>query len=103
MLGSKILKDKLKRIKMTIYLKERVINDDDLDDDEEYLLKNDYDTKYKGIESIRYLFDEDENKNYYKPKLINSAFKNNYLQYQTGHDRKKCCHLVDILKRLNQV
>ena len=49
----------------------------------------DHDTKYKGIESIRYLFDEDENKDYYKPKLINTAFKNNYLQYQTGSDRKK--------------
>ena len=41
------------------------------------------------IESIRYLFDKDESKDYYKPKLINTAFKNNYLEYQTGSDKKK--------------
>ena len=103
-LGSKILKNKSKTMRKTIYLKEKVINnDDDLDDSgienistllnnlEKYLFKEsrhyDHDTKYKGIENIRYLFDEDENKDYYKPKLINTAFKNNSLQYQTGSDR----------------
>ena len=48
----------------------------------------DHDIKYKGAESIRYLLDEDENKDYYKPKLVSTAFKNNYLQYQTTSDRK---------------
>ena len=28
-------------------------------------------------------------KDYYKPKLVSTAFKNNYLQYQSGSDRKK--------------
>ena len=104
-LGSKILKNKSKRMRKTIYLKEKVINSDDLDDSdienisallnnlEKYLLKEsrhyDHDSKYKGIENIRYLFDENENKYYYKPKLINTAFKNNYLQYQTGSDGNK--------------
>ena len=56
-----------------------------------------------GIESIRYLFDEDENKDYYKPELVSTAFKNNYLQYETGSVRKKCYHLLGILKRLSQI
>ena len=38
-------------------------------------------TKYKGIKSIRYLFDEDGD--YYKTKLVSTVFKNN-LQYQTS-------------------
>ena len=49
---------------------------------EKYFLKEsrhyDHDIKYKGIDERRYLFDEDEDEDYYEPKLTNSAFKNNY-------------------------
>ena len=57
---------------------------------EKYLLKEsrhyDHDTKYKRIDELRYLFDEDEDEDYYEPKLTNTAFKNNYSQYQTTSD-----------------
>ena len=59
---------------------------------EDYSLKknryNDHYINYKGIKDLRYLFDEDENEDYYEPKLINTAFRNNYFQYQSGSDRK---------------
>ena len=60
---------------------------------ENYLLKQpryyDHDTKYQGIGDFRYLFDKDDEEDYYEPKLINTAFENNYFQYQTTLDRKK--------------
>ena len=63
-----------------------------LNTSKEYLLKEsrhyDHDTRYKGIDDLRYLFDEDENEGYYEPKLINTAFTNNYFQYQSASDRK---------------
>ena len=34
------------------------------------------------------MFDEDEDEDYYEPKLINTVFKNNYSQYHTTSDRK---------------
>ena len=34
------------------------------------------------------MFDEDADEDYYEPKLINTAFKNSYSQYQTTSDRK---------------
>ena len=46
-----------------------------------------HDIKYKGIDDLRYLFDEDEGEDYYEPKLINTAFKNNYSQHPTTSDR----------------
>ena len=49
---------------------------------------NDHDVNYKGIKYVRHLFDEDENEDCYVPKLINTAFKNNYFHYQSGSDRK---------------
>ena len=104
-LGSKILKNKKKSIRKRIRLDERIIDeDDDLKDSdiehvnsglnflEKYLLKESrhygHDTKYKGMDDLRYLFEEDEDEDYYEPKLINTAFKNNYSQYQTTSDRK---------------
>ena len=97
-LGSKILKNEKKSIRKKIRLDERIIVEgDNLEDSdienisgllnklEEYLLKDsrhyDHDNKYKGIDDLRYLFDEDEDEDYYEPKLINTAFKNNYSQY----------------------
>ena len=104
-LSSKIFKNKKKSIRRKIRLGERIIDEDDeLEDSdiehinrglnflEKYLLKesrhHDHDTKYKGIDDLRYLFDEDEDEDYYEPKLINTTFKNNYSQYQTISDRK---------------
>ena len=104
-LGSKILKNKSKSIRKKIFLDKRIIDEDvDLEDSdieyinkclnnlEEYLLKKtrhyDHDTKYKGIDDLRYLFDEDENEDYYERKLIFTAFKINYCQCQTTSDRK---------------
>ena len=94
-LGSKILKNKKKSIRKQIRIDERIIDEDDeLEDSdiehmnrslkflEKYLLKEsrhyDHDNKNKGIDDLRYLFDEDEDEDYYEPKLINTAFKNNY-------------------------
>ena len=96
-LGSKILKNKSKSIRKKIYLDERIIDEDvDLEDsDIEYINKGlnnleeyDHDTKYKGIDDLRYLFDEDEDEDCYERKLIYTAFKMNYCQHQTTSDRK---------------
>ena len=46
------------------------------------------------------MFDEDEDKNYYEPKLTNTAFKNNYSQYQTISDRKNMLQPNDYLKKI---
>ena len=92
-LGSKVLKNKKKSIRRKIRIDEKLIDDDDdLEDSdienisgllnklEKYFLKEsryyDHDTKYKENDYLRYLFDEDED--YLEPKLINTAFKNNY-------------------------
>ena len=106
-LGSRILKNKKKSIRKKIRLDERISDEDnELEDSdiehinrglnflEKYLLKESryyyHDTKYKRIDDLRNLFDEDEDEDedYYDPKLINTAFKNNYSQYQTTSDRK---------------
>ena len=71
---------------------------------EKYLFKEsrhyDHDTKYEGIDDLRYLFDEDEDEDYYEPKLTNSAFKNNYFQYQTTSDRKNILPPNEYLKMI---
>ena len=84
-LPSKISKRKLKTLRSRLCLNEKAANDEKEEDGEylqgiidvlsglkEHYLKktkhHDYETKYKGVESIGYLFDEDENKDYYKPK-----------------------------------
>ena len=104
-LGSKIFKNKKKSIRRKIRIDQRIIDkSDDLEDSdmenisgllnklEEYLLKEsrhyDHDTKYKGVDDLRYLFDGDEVEDYYEPKLRNTTFKNIYSQYHTTSDRK---------------
>ena len=48
----------------------------------------DYDDyEYKGIKNIEYLFKITIDKDYYKPKLVNSGYKNNYIQYKSKEDR----------------
>ena len=44
------------------------------------------------------MFDEDED--YYEPKFINTAFKNNYSQYQTTSDRKNMLTPNEHLKKI---
>ena len=114
-LGSKIKKNKKKSRRKKIRLDERIIDESyDLEDSdienisgllnklEKYLLKEsrhyDHDTKYKGIDDLRYLFDEDEDEDDYEPKLFNTAFKNNYSQYQTTSDRKNMLTPNEYLK-----
>ena len=119
-LGSKILKNKKKSIRKKIRLDERTIDEgDDLEDSdiesisgllnklEKYLLKEsrhyDYDTEYKGIDDLRYLFDEDEDENYYEPKLNSTALKIITLNIRLLQIERICYHPVNILKRLNPV
>ena len=44
--------------------------------------------------------DEDKDKDYCEPKLINTAFKNNYSQYQTASDRKNMLTPNEHLKKI---
>ena len=54
------------------------------------------------------MFDEDEDEDYYEPKLTNSAFKNNYSQYQTISDRKNMLppneyfKVISLIKLINK-
>ena len=48
----------------------------------------DYDDyEYKGIKDIEDLFTITINEDYYKPKLVNSGYKNKYVQYVSKGDR----------------
>ena len=110
--GFKYRKDVLKRLRRTLRSYEKAANDEK-EDDKEYLqyvinslnslikaclnlkaylkkknTNHDHNTKYLGIEIIRYLFDKNENEDYYKPKLINSTFNYNYQEHQTDSDKK---------------
>ena len=62
----------------------------------------DHGNKYKGIDDLRYLFDEDEDEDedYYETKLINTAFKNNYSQYETTSDRKNMLPPSEYLEKI---
>ena len=45
------------------------------------------DVKYTGIRDIKDLFDLSISKDYYKPIIVNSAFNNNYIQYESKGDK----------------
>ena len=48
----------------------------------------DYDNyKYNGIKNIEDIFRITIDKDYNKPKLVNSGYKNNYIQYESKGDR----------------
>ena len=48
----------------------------------------DYDDyEYKGIKNIKDLFQTSINKDHYKPKLVNSGYNNNYVEYESRGDR----------------
>ena len=47
------------------------------------------DTKYKGIKDIKDLFDSPTDEDYYKPIIVNGAFDNNYIQYESRGKKTK--------------
>ena len=60
----------------------------------------DYDGyEYKGIKDIEDLFTITIDEDYYKPKLVNSGYKNKYVQYASKRDRilsiKECFSLIE--------
>ena len=114
---SKYLEKRLRTLRRRLYLVKKVANDEKKDDNEylqfivnvlsdikEHYLKEtkhyNHDTNYTGTESIRYLFDEDEDEDYYKPKLVSTAFKNYYLQYQTVSNRDKMLSPVKYIEEI---
>ena len=93
-----ISKKELKDIKSTLYtieknkkislkktskyldkLEKRILELDKYQDYDDY--------EYKGIKDIEDLFTITIDEDYYKPKLIKSSYKNNYVQYESKGDR----------------
>ena len=65
-----------------------------LDELENFLSKTkkyyDYDdAEYTGIKDIERLFDLSIGEDYYKPIIVNGAFSNNYIQYESKGDKDK--------------
>ena len=52
---------------------------------DEYRHYDDY--EYKGIKNIKDLFKTSISKDHYKPKLVNSGYNNNYVEYESRGDR----------------
>ena len=52
---------------------------------DEYRDYDDY--EYKGIKNIKDLFKTSINTDHYKPKLVNSGYNNNYIEYESRGDR----------------
>ena len=98
-LGHKLSRKELKEIKKNLYeienkkgrLKSKKTQKY-LDKLEERIYKlNKYydydDVKYRGIRDIKDLFDPSISEDYYKPIIVNSAFNNNYIQYESKGDK----------------
>ena len=49
------------------------------------------DTEYKGIRHVKDLFDLSTDEDYYKPIITNSAFNNNYNQYESKENKSFTC------------
>ena len=97
-LSYKLSKSELKNIKTNLYNIEKTkkISSnkaskylDELDKKilklDEYLDYEEY--EYKGIKNIKNLFKTSINKDHYKPKLVNSRYNNNYVEYESRRDR----------------
>ena len=93
-----ISKDESKDIKRTVYNVEKrnVVGSKKtnryLDELDKKILKldkyHDYDDyEYKEIKNIKDLFKLSIDKNHYKPILVKSGYKNNYVQYESKGDR----------------
>ena len=97
-LSYKLSKSELKDIKSTLYTIEKTKKIstkkpskylDKLDKRRLVLDKyKDYDDfEYKGIKDVEDLFTTTIDKDYYKPKLVSSGYKNKYVQYVSKGDR----------------
>ena len=98
-LGHKLSRKELKEIKKNLYetehKKDRLKSKKTkkyLDKLEERIYKlNKYydydDVKYRGIRDIKDLFDLSIGEDYYQPIKVNSAFNNNYIQYESKGDK----------------
>ena len=97
----KFTKSKIKNIKRNIYEIKNKKNlfmfgiekiEKSLDKLENFHFKTkkyyDYDDdEYRGIKDIEGLFDLSNDKDYYKPIILISAFNNNYIQYESKDDK----------------
>ena len=97
-LSYKLSKSELKNIKTKLYNIEKTkkISSNKtskyLDELDKKILKldeyRDYDDyEYKGIKNIKDLFKRTISKDHYKPKLVNSGYNNNYVEYESRGDR----------------
>ena len=97
-LSYKLSKSELKDIKTNLYNIEKTkkINSNKtskyLDELDKKILKldeyRDYDDfEYKGIKNIKDLFKTSIKKDHYKPKLVNSGYNNNCIEYESRGDR----------------
>ena len=93
-----ISKKESKDIKSTLYTKEKTkkistqktskyldILDKRIQELDKYKDYDDY--KYKGRKDIEDLFTVTIDEDYYKPKLVNSGYKNKYVQYASKRDK----------------
>ena len=100
---NKFSKSKINEIRKNLYEIENEKNlfaskikeiERDLTELEENLSKTkkyyDYDdTEYKGIRDVKDLFDLLINEDYYKQIIVNGAFNNNYIQYESKGNKGK--------------
>ena len=89
-LSYKLSKSEYKDIKSKLYNieKSKKISYIYLDELDKKVLKldeyRDYDDyEYKGIKNIKDLFKTSISKDHYKPKLVNSCYNNNYVEYES--------------------
>ena len=98
-LGHTLSRQELKEIKENLYKIENKTGRLETKKTKKYLNKleeriyklNKYydydDVKYRGIKDIKDLFDLPVSEDYYKPAIVNSAFNNNYIQYESRGDK----------------
>ena len=55
------------------------------------------DAEYKGIKDIEGLFDLSIGEDYYKPIIINTAFNNDYTEYESKGDKDKILTISECL------
>ena len=56
-----------------------------------------HDTEYKGIEEIKYLFNNINEEDYYKPIKITHAIDDNYIEYESRGDKYNNLSLEEYL------
>ena len=55
------------------------------------------DAKYRGIRDVKDLFDLSIGEDCYKPIIVNTAFNNNYIQYESKGDKYKILTISEYL------